>query len=358
MTSETLRPLPYDAQTESIPSDEAEDTLRVVAALKQILHQSFVRTGQFQGDVHVKSDGVVAAEFQVLPNLPEELAQGLFHRAHTYAATVRFSNSAGQANPDWVPDGRGLAIKVQDVHGERLSGSPPGLTSQDFLMVNHPVFIARNVKDYLRLEKLLVTAADQPLSAVRDALTGGHWNPLTWHWKEALSAAQIAARSPAHPATHTYYSMSPFRYGKYVAKYRAKPLRDIDDSLLAVVAKLGQDADALRTMLSETLRQEPLLFEFQVQLRTRVETMPVEDPTVEWPADESPYRTVAILLIPRQELADGGLGASAAGLEFNVWNGLEEHRPLGGINRLRQYVYPISAAWRQRGTKGDRGQYP
>ena len=34
-------------------------------------------------------------------------------------------------------------------------------------------------------------------------------------------------------------------------------------------------------------------------------------------------------------------------LSFNVWHAVADHRPLGGINRLRREAYPISAAWRR-----------
>ena len=75
--------------------------------------------------------------------------------------------------------------------------------------------------------------------------------------------------------------------------------------------------------------------------------MPVEDATVQWPESESPYRTVALLLIPRQEIDTPEQKAVARQLAFNVWHAVADHRPLGGINRLRREVYPISAAWRR-----------
>ena len=44
-------------------------------------------------------------------------------------------------------------------------------------MINHPVFFARNVKDYLRLEQVLVQADNNPLATLQGGLTGGDWNP-------------------------------------------------------------------------------------------------------------------------------------------------------------------------------------
>jgi catalase len=346
-----LEPIPYANDVEAPPSDEGDDIRQVIEALEKILKLSRERSGRFQGDVHVKVHGCATAEFRVLPNLPAGLAQGVFAHERTFSAAVRFSNSASQPQPDYVPDGRGMAIKLLGVPGERLSSEANGAPTQDFVMVNHPVFIARNVKDFLRIEQILADGKNEKLTTVKEGLTGGDWNPLHWHWREALTVIQIAGRLPAHPASNTYFSMAPIRYGKYVAKYRAKPAGELSGSFLDLVTKLGREPDALRLMLEETLRSQQVLFEFQVQLRTSEKTMPVEDATVQWPESDSPYRTVALLLIPRQEMNTEEQKAVCKQLSFNVWHALADHRPLGGINRLRREVYPASAAWRRNETE-------
>jgi hypothetical protein len=198
------------------------------------------------------------------------------------------------------------------------------------------------------LEQVLVQADDKPLATLPGALTGGDWNPLHWHWREMLTVARIAGQLPAHPASNTYFSMAPIRFGNYVAKYRAKPAGDRHDSYLELVQRLGSQADALRLALEETLRTQELLFEFQVQLRTSKQTMPIEDASVEWPESESPYRTVAHLLLPRQEIESLRQQAAYQTLSFNVWHALAAHRPLGGINRVRRLAYLLSSAWRRR----------
>ena len=109
------RALPYADDVETIPEDEADDIQRVVEALELILARSQAKSGEFRADVHVKTHGYAQAEFRVLPNLPDELAQGLFEHDGVYRAVIRFSNAASQAQPDVVPDGRGLAVKVLGV---------------------------------------------------------------------------------------------------------------------------------------------------------------------------------------------------------------------------------------------------
>jgi catalase len=263
-----------------------------------------------------------------------------------YPTVVRFSNAASQSQPDAIPDGRGMAIKVLGVEGDLVFADEPRNPTQDFVMINHPVFFARNVKDYLRLEQVLVQADNNPLATLQGGLTGGDWNPLHWHWKEMLTVARIAGQLPAHPASNTYFSMAPIRFGKYVAKYRAKPAGDRHDSYVDLVKRLGSETDAMRLALEETLLAQEVLFEFQVQLRTSERTMPIEDAAVAWPESESPYRTVAHLLLPRQEIALLRQQAAYQNLAFNVWHSLAAHRPLGGVNRVRRWAYPLSSAWR------------
>ena len=88
----------------------------------------------------------------------------------------------------------------------------------------------------------------------------------------------------------------------------------------------------MRLALEETLLTEEVQFEFQVQLRTSEDTMPIEDASVEWPESESPYRTVAHLRLSKQEIAPLRQQTKYQQLSFNVWHALAAHRPLGGIS--------------------------
>ena len=345
--------LPYADDIETIPIDEAADIQKVVLALKSILSRSHAKSGAFRADVHVKTHGYARGEFRILPNLPDELAQGLFKHDAVHPALVRFSNSSSKSQPDAIPDGRGLAIKVLNVNGDMISSDEQRGPTQDFLMINHPVFMVRNVKDYLRLEEVLVQANDSSLAALEGTLIGGDWNPMHWHWREMLTAARIAGHVPAHPASNTYYSMAPIRFDRYVAKYRAKPAGDRLDSYLSLIAGLTSHSDPLRSALEETLRTQEVLFEFQVQLRTSEMTTPVEDASVEWPESESPFRTVGHLLLPRQDIDRPRHQNDFRNLAFDVWHALVAHRPLGGINRVRRSVYGVSAAWRHHSLSAD-----
>lgn len=341
-------PIPYSDDVESIPVDEASDIQRVVCAVRKLLERGTADSGKFRADVHVKTHGYANGQLNVLENLPTELSQGLFGKVQSFPVVVRFSNSANMVMPDSIPDGRGIAIKVRGVVGELIENGDQAESCQDFVLINHPVFFAANPKEMLRLEQFLVEVEAHPIAAASEALTGGDWNPLNWHWRELSKATQIVAKLPSHPASNTYFSMSPFRYGDYVAKFRLAPVDGHSKSYLTMLKRLATETDAMRLALEETLHSEPIKFELQVQLRTSSDTMPIENATHDWPEDDSPYRTVAQLVLPKQNIAPLREDVKYTNLSFDVWHALTAHRPLGGINRLRRHVYPVSAAWRRK----------
>ena len=195
-------PILYSDDAESVPSDEASDIERIVRAVATLLARGTANSGKFRADVHVKTHGYANGQLNILENLPAELSQGLFSKVQSYPVVVRFSNSANKAMPDAIPDGRGMAIKVRAVEGEMIESGDQAEICQDFVLINHPVFFAANPKEMLRLERFLVDAEKRPIPAANEALTGGDWNPLNWHWRELSKAAQIVAKLPAHPVIH------------------------------------------------------------------------------------------------------------------------------------------------------------
>ncbi|HEV7282936.1 MAG TPA: catalase family protein [Pirellulaceae bacterium] len=336
--------LPYSDSVETIPADESQDIDRIVEIMRSTLRQHLEKSGRLTSDVHAKPHACVLAEFQVAGGLPPEVAQGLFARPGLYPAFVRFSNTAPWFQPDAVPDGRGLAVQV-DLRGERSPFASSDVATQDFVMANNSTFVAANVKGLLELEEARQRAGDNPLMFAA-TLALSHKNPLDWNWRGIQAAASVATQLPKHPASYTYFSMAPIRFGDFVAKYRVLPDAELSPSAIESTASFATQRDAMRRLLEETLRERELRFAFQVQLRTSSD-MPIEDATVEWRESDSPYRTVAALVISRQDLAATAEEEDRVRRSFSVWNALPEHRPLGGINRVRRRVYAESSAWRR-----------
>lgn len=333
-------PLLYTDDVETVPPDESDDIRLLLDVLQQILRQTAKASGEQRRDVHVKSNGCAVGHL-CIPPLDASLAQGLFATPATYPVLVRFSNSSPLPQPDAVPDGRGLAIQVQNVSGPLISHGDQAV--QNFLMVNHPAFIVATVRDYLAIEQGRLASGG--LKGKIRLLTRGRNNPLDWRWNGLKAFIRIVAQPPAHPATYAYYSMAPSRFGKWVAKYRVVP--EASPRFPSWQTALGslRKSDSIRSALAETLHADEIVMSFEIQLRTSEHSMPIEDASVEWPQSKSPYRQVARLILPRQEI-DLAATEQINDVSFNVWQALQEHRPLGGINRLRREVYELSSRWR------------
>ena len=75
--------------------------------------------------------------------------------------------------------------------------------------------------------------------------------------------------------------------------------------------------------------------------------MPVEDASVLWPDDISPHQPVATLRLPPQDAYSPARRVYGDDvLSFNPWHGIQEHRPLGSIMRVRIAAYERSSARR------------
>jgi len=309
---------------ETIPPGEdvaiAEITKMLVDFVQHRDHDRFARR-----DAHVKAHGCVRAEFRVLPNLPEALARGVFAAPRTYPAWIRFSNSADRIRNDHRADGRGMAVKLMGVSDEQ--------PTQDFVLINYPVFVVRDATDYVEFTR--DSDAGHPL---RFFLHGGRGR-----LPELKSAEHMALQRPRTPLVPTYYSMTPYLLGEGQAvKYGARPC--------AEQPKKGRRCgpDFLRHNLVDALVDTPACFQFMVQLQADPRTMPIEDPTVEWNPEVSPYVAVAEITIPEQRFDSVATDRMCEFMSFSPWHALPEHRPLGGINRVRKAVYPTISALRHR----------
>ena len=101
--------------------------------------------------------------------------------------------------------------------------------------------------------------------------------------------------------------------------------------------------DALRRHLDTAEAR----FDFLLQFQTDAHRMPIEDATVEWREEDSPYVAVASIRIPRQQIAAPDTG-SCEDVPFNPWHSLVAHRPLGSLNRARRAIYPALSEFRRR----------
>lgn len=350
-TYKTPVPVPYSPQVETPAADEAQVIAELNETLLGMSKTMAEHTGKGLRSVHAKSFGLLRGTFEVLPGLPPALAQGLFAAPAQYDLIARFSTPPAEELDDRVSLPRGMSLKVIGVPGERLPGSEADST-QDFLMVDGPVFNAPDAKHFLGSLKMLASTTDKAEGGKRamSVLLRGAGTVLGAVGIESPTITSMGGHKQTEPLGETFYTQVPMRFGSYIAKLSAVP---VGASLTALKDKplpdeLADDPDGLRGSINAFFASnDDAEWELRVQLNTDLEKMPIEDASVEWPEDLSPYVAVARIRIPRQTgWSEERSAAVDDGLSFSPWHGLAAHQPLGGVMRARKAVYPPSVAFR------------
>ncbi|MBF6033920.1 catalase family protein [Pseudomonas sp. P155] len=325
---------------EQVPPGEAAMTQDVIQTAVRIVDQHREGT-RYLRDAHAKAHGCVKAQVQVLPELAQPLRQGVFSEpGKTWQAMIRLSNGNAYPQFDSLRDARGMAIKLLDVSGKQLLGNRQSQPEQDFVMFSHPNFFVSDVAEYR-----------QNVSAQADgkkvmAFFPG-WDPRTWQVRHLFIALATLSPPPDSPTATTYFSVSPYKFGEANAKFRVAPApENCPDYTLP---KQNHDLpNFLRSALNQQLSTDriPACFVLQIQRQDANRYMPIEDTSIEWREQDSPFETVARITLPPQDFDTPALNLTCDNLSFNPWFGIEAHRPIGGINRLRKAVYEAVSDYR------------
>ena len=240
------------------------------------------------------------------------------------------------------------AIKVVGVTGARVEGSENDVT-QDFVLVNGPVFNAPTARKFLGGAKLLAATTDKApnLKRLFSAAARGAEHVLEAIGGESATIKALGGHPETHPLGETYYSQAPILYGRYMAKVQVAPVAPALTALASRHVDLKDRPDGLRDAVVDHFRNAGGAWEVRVQLCTDLDTMPIEDASVEWPQDASPYVTVARLsAAPQKAYGEELARCIDEGMQFNPWHALAAHRPLGSIMRVRKAVYAMSKRFR------------
>ena len=347
-SSSIAPPLPHYPAVEQPQPNDQEAIASINHLMRGILETTWSDYGHSVRSVHAKSHGLLEGELRVLDGLPATLAQGMFAHAASYPVVLRFSTNPGDILDDTISSPRGLAMKVIGVEGERLPGSEAD-TTQDFVMVNGPAFVAPNAAAFNKSLKLLAATTDtgQLWKKAFSAVLRGATVALGAIGKDASSLKALGGQPMTHPLGETFYTQTPFRYGKHMAKLSVAPVTATLKALKDQPVDLAGKPNGLRGALIDYFREHGGEWELRVQLRTNPDTMPIEDASVLWSEDESPYVAVARLVVaPQPAWSEARARQADDGLSFSPWHGIVEHQPLGSINRARKEVYAMSASFR------------
>jgi hypothetical protein len=342
----------YDPSVEFPEADESGVDAEIVATLRKISETTYANGKTPLRSVHAKSHGLLHGKLTVAENLPEVLAQGMFAQAGTYPVVMRLSTTPGDILEDSVSTPRGLAVKVIGVEGPRVAGSEGDVT-QDFVLVNGPAFNAPNAGAFLKTLKLLEPTTDKSehLKKLTSAVARGAEAVVEAVGGKSPTLVSLGGQQEHHILGETFYSQTPILYGKYIAKIGVFPTSPELTALTAKPLTNNGEPNMLRNVVVDYFLEHGASWDVRVQLCTDLAKMPVEDASVVWPEDASPYVTVATITAARQDpWTVEKIAAIDEGLSFTPWHALAAHRPLGSVNRARKSAYEMSAKFR-----GERG---
>jgi hypothetical protein len=314
-------------------------------------------TGRAVRDAHAKGYGLVRAEVEILDRLPAEYAQGIYAKPGKHDALIRFSNGSPHAGADARLGGAtGLALKMFGIDGPTLLEDEPDAHTFDYAAIDAPIFFCNTVEHYLFIQELFLEAPAYFAQGTpgrhrffKDFVTGkGTLDEDQWAWEELFAFLKVAQLPPVNLLLSTYWTMGAVRHGDYIAKVRFAPDSAFAGKVVQRSLDLASAPEVYRPALVAELQHRPYGFDIQVQLCADLARMPVEDVTVEWPEQLSPFVTVAKLRIPQQDISGGDNLEKMDALSFTPWRVTAEHAPLGNIMRARKEVYRHSSILRHK----------
>ncbi|MEM8493266.1 MAG: catalase family protein [Pseudomonadota bacterium] len=325
-----------DLEQFGLSTQEAEAVASAMRSAREISRRAEEINGKpYRRDAHAKATGCVRGLFEVNGDIPERFRHSVFASpAQSYEAWVRFSNGDMLVQPDRKPDARGMAIKLMNVSGERIAPELPDGGTQDFIATNTKAFFNRNIFDY----------ADDMTYLAKFERTRWFVSffPPRLHPKQFYRAIQTVSSKIDNPLQAQYYSMLPYRLGNSTVKFsmRACPgmqFRDATDK---------QNADYLSTELEHSLQTEGACFDFMVQPQVSGSYMPIDDATVVWSEEDSPFEPIARLTLPPQTLGSDEQREFCENISMNPWHAVGEWEPLGSLGIARRAVYQAVSRYR------------
>lgn len=318
-------------------SEKAAIAVSMESAQKISTWAAKINGRPYRRDAHAKATGCTRATFTVNGDIPEQFRYGVFSQpGKQYQSWVRFSNGDMLVQPDSKGDARGMAIKLMNVEGKRIADELTGAKTQDFVMTNYPVFFNANVFDYA--EDIQFLAKKQRTKWFVSLF------PPRLHPKRLYIAATTVGSKINTPFQPQYYSMLPYQLGNTALKFSAKPCAG-----MVFEEKVDtSEADFLTRQMSDHLSNQGACFDFMVQPQVPGAYMPIDDATVVWSEEKSPFIAIAKVNIPPQTITSSEQQQFCENLSFNPWNGVGQWQPLGSLNKARRVVYHHVSQYRHK----------
>ncbi|MEG2983377.1 MAG: hypothetical protein RR835_01670 [Peptostreptococcaceae bacterium] len=297
-------------------------TKEITYILKEKLLKDY-KKGNTKRGAHPKQLGLAKAHFNVVENLDENLKTDLLKPGMSYSCFIRFSSGGNKIKSDKSKDIRGMAIKLVDVNGKKYSRDEKN--TQDFIMLTIKTMPVANLKIF-RDAMYYMVKKKKPVTL---------FYKLTKEKRLGLITEILKNRkNQTSPLDVCYYSTTPYAYKNRVIKYCVVPKSQYKSEL---PIKLTQNY--LTENMQNHLSQHDATFDFLVQFQTDKKDMPINDASVNWDENKSPFIKVAEIVIPKQNIKTKQRFELCENLSFSPGHSTIDHRPVGDLNIARAEIY-------------------
>jgi choline dehydrogenase-like flavoprotein len=312
---------------------ERETIQSITAVLTAKLNDQYKGVRHLR-DTHTKGHACVKANLTIShllpPNLNVGFLQGKPNGEKTYKAWIRFSNASDHVAADTERDFRGMAVKLFGVSGERLPDPGDEDNTQDILFIGHNAFFAGDPQHFHDFFAACTKG-------------GGSCDPtknpyVTWHLlTHPRGAYNLLVGRKTYPSIPDikWFSAAPSMLGEQIVKYGASPCEQ-----QANYNKPGNTSDYLLQRLQNVLdpaNNRHFCLNLKIQVRNDL-SQPVENTLIAWDDNVAKWQQAARIDIYPQTFSTTAQQEFCERLTFNPWNGLQAHRPVGGISRARRDV--------------------
>jgi hypothetical protein len=304
-------PLPDE---EGIARQMAEVGLRSV-------DKSKASGGVARRDQHAKQHGCVRGTLTVDPARPLWTQFGLFAKAGSYKVWARLSNASPNVQDDGKGDARGAALKIIGVPGPKLLSTDAQGHNMDLLFFTEPALFTKDAKQLLEVQRMLAGEVNALFYSVRHPVVTGRVV------RTAIDGAKIK-----DPFAARYYTAAPYRYGPGAVKLQLRPCTSLATSG-------AKGPDALKQAMAKHVDTGKACFDLLVQLFASEQITPIEDFSKVWDEKIAQPTRVAQITFAKQAFDNPAQQAFCENLSFNPWRTIEDHRPLGNLNRVRRMIY-------------------
>lgn len=171
-----------------------------------------------------------------------------------YQVAARYANEPVFLQKDQEPGPRGISIKVFGVEGTRLSSSNQSSTTQDFFFNNAPSIELTDINACLDIMQLREKYFDSPvkLAAATKLRT------------DAIKQSAPGMLPNTNIISHTFYSQSAFRFGKWYGHFGLIPVHD-EMKERDTKVNSGDSREVLKEWLEQFFKEHSAKYEFKVR---------------------------------------------------------------------------------------------